>query len=157
MISTAAKKEIDQWIKKYPEDWKSSAVMQALKIVQKENNNFLTEELINDVALYLDMPPIAVAEVATFYENFNHKPVGKHVIRFCHTISCMLNGADDLIKYTEKKIGAKVGDVSKDGLVSIKKVECLGACRHAPMFQIDDKYYEDLTKEKIDLILEDLK
>lgn len=158
MISNSAKKQIDAWVAKYPEDRKSSAVMEALKIVQAENeNNQLSAEAIEAVADYLDMPPIAVAEVATFYENYNHKPVGKHVIRFCHNISCMLKGSDDLIAYLEEKLGVKVGEVTKDGKISVKKVECLGACVGAPMFQIGDQYYENLTKEKIDEIVEGLK
>ncbi len=157
MISDNAKKQIDSWIEKYPQGKQSSAVMEALKIVQAENNNHLTHDNIQAVADYLDMPGIAAAEVATFYENYNHKPMGKHVIRFCHNISCMLNGADDLIAHLETKLGVKTGEVTKDGLVSVKKVECLGACVGAPMFQIGDQYYENLTIEKIDEIVDGLK
>ncbi len=157
MISNQAKKQIDAWVAKYPEDRKSSAVMEALKIVQAENDNSLSAESIQDVADYLGMPGIAAAEVATFYENYNHKPVGKHVIRFCHNISCMLNGSDDLISHLEDKLGVKTGEVTKDGLISVKKVECLGACVGAPMFQIGDQYYENLTAEKIDEIVDGLK
>ncbi len=157
MISDNAKKQIDSWIEKYPQGKQSSAVMEALKIVQAENNNQLTHDNIQAVADYLDMPGIAAAEVATFYENYNHKPMGKHIIRFCHNISCMLNGADDLIAHLETKLGVKTGEVTKDGLVSVKKVECLGACVGAPMFQIGDQYYENLTIEKIDEIVDGLK
>lgn len=156
MISNEAKKEIDFWVSKYPEGRESSAVMQALTIVQKENGGSLNSELINDVAEYLEMPAISVQEVATFYENYNHKPVGKHVMRFCHNISCMLNGSDELISYLEDKLGVKTGEVSKDGLVSVKKVECLGACVGGPMCQIGDQYHEHLTKDKLDNILENL-
>jgi len=157
MISDNAKKQIDSWIEKYPEGKQSSAVMEALKIIQKENNNQLTHDSIQAVADYLDMPGIAAAEVATFYENYNHQPVGKHIIRFCHNISCMLNGADDLISHLETKLGVKTGEVTKDGLISVKKVECLGACVGAPMFQIGDQYYENLTIDKIDKIVDGLK
>ena len=157
MISNEAKKQIDAWIAKYPGGRQSSAVMEALKIVQAENDNSLTPETIQAVADYLDMPGIAAAEVATFYENYNHKAVGKHTIRICHNISCMLNGADDLVAYLEKKLGVKTGEVTKDGLVNVKKVECLGACVGAPMFQIGDQYYENLTEEKIDEIVDGLK
>jgi NADH-quinone oxidoreductase subunit E len=156
MISDNAKKQIDHWIEKYPQGKQSSAVMEALKIVQAENDNQLTHDAIQAVADYLNMPSIAAAEVATFYENYNHKPVGKHVIRFCHNISCMLNGADDLIAHLETKLGVKTGEVTKDGLVSVKKVECLGACVGAPMFQINDQYYENLTADKIDDIVDGL-
>jgi NADH-quinone oxidoreductase subunit E len=157
IISDSAKKQIDIWIEKYPQGKQSSAVMEALKLVQAENDNQLTSEAIQAVADYLDMPGIAAAEVATFYENYNHKPVGKHIIRFCHNISCMLNGADDLITHLETKLGVKTGEVTKDGLISVKKVECLGACVGAPMFQIDDQYYEHLTADKIDDIVDGLK
>jgi NADH-quinone oxidoreductase subunit E len=157
IISDSAKKQIDSWIEKYPQGKQSSAVMEALKLVQAENDNQLTSEAIQAVADYLDMPGIAAAEVATFYENYNHKPVGKHIIRFCHNISCMLNGADDLITHLETKLGVKTGEVTKDGLISVKKVECLGACVGAPMFQIDDQYYEHLTADKIDDIVDGLK
>ena len=157
MISNNAKKQIDAWVAKYPAGRQSSAVMEALKIVQAENENKLTSETIQAVADYLDMPGIAVAEVATFYENYNHKPVGKHVIRFCHNISCMLNGADDLISYLEKKHEIKVGETTKDGRFSIKKVECLGACVGAPMLQIDDTYYQNLSEQKLDEILYNLR
>jgi NADH-quinone oxidoreductase subunit E len=157
MISDQSKKEIDFWVKKYPEGRESSAVMQALTIVQKENDGSLNGDLMQAVADYLDMPAISVQEVATFYENYNHKPVGKHVIRFCHNISCMLNGSDELISYLEDKLEVKTGQVSKDGLVSVKKVECLGACVGGPMCQIGDQYHEHLTTNKLDKILEDLK
>ncbi len=157
MISIDAKKQIDVWIAKYPKDRQSSAVMQALKIVQAENENRLSADTIQAVADYLDMPGIAAQEVATFYENYNHKKVGKHVIRFCHNISCMLNGADDLIKHLENKLGVKTGKITADGLISVKKVECLGACVGAPMFQINDEYFENLTSDKIDQIVNNLK
>ena len=157
MISDQAKQQIDIWVAKYPVERKSSAVMEALKIVQAENGGSLTNELTQDVADYLDMPGISAQEVATFYENYNHKPVGKHVIRFCHNISCMLNGSDELISYLETKLGVKTGEISENGLVSVKKVECLGACVGAPMCQIGDQYHENLTQKKIDEILESLK
>ena len=157
MISDQAKKEIDIWVAKYPEGKQSSAVMQALTIVQNENGGSLTIDLIKVVADYLEMPAISVQEVATFYENYNNKPVGKHVIRFCHNISCMLNGSDELISYLEEKLDVKTGEITKDGLVSVKKVECLGACVGGPMCQIGDQYYENLTEERIDEILDGLK
>ena len=157
MISNEAKKEIDIWVSKYPKGRESSAVMQALTIVQKENSGSLNSDLIYAVADYLKMPTISVQEVATFYENYNHNPVGRHVVRFCHNISCMLNGSDDLISYLEDKLEVKTGEVTKDGLVSVKKVECLGACVGGPMCQIGDQYYENLTTDKLDKILEELK
>ncbi len=157
MISNNAKKQIDLWVAKYPKGRQSSAVMEALKIVQAENNHQLTPDLIQAVAEYLEMPAIAAAEVATFYENYNHQPVGKYQIRFCHNISCMLNGADELIVHLENKLGIKTGQMTQDGLISLKKVECLGACVGAPMFQIGDQYYEYLDVNKIDEIVDGLK
>ena len=157
MISEQAKNEIDIWVAKYPEGKQSSAVMQALTIVQKENGGSLTNDLIQAVSNYLEMPAISVQEVATFYENYNNKPVGKHVIRFCHNISCMLNGSDELISYLEEKLDVQTGEISKDSLVSVKRVECLGACVGGPMCQIGDQYYENLTKKRIDEILDGLK
>jgi NADH-quinone oxidoreductase subunit E len=157
MISNKAKKEINSWVEKYPEGRQSSAVMEALKIVQSENSNSLTTELIQEVADYLDMPGIAAQEVATFYENYNHSPMAKNEIRVCHNISCMLNGSDELITHLESKTGVKTGEVTQDGNICVKKVECLGACVGAPMLQIDDKYYEHLTLEKVDAIIDGLK
>ena len=157
MISEQAKKEIDLWVSKYPEGRGSSEVMQAITIVQKENGGRLNGDLMQAVADFLDMPVMSVQEVTTFYEIYNHKPVGKNVIRFCHNISCMLNGSDELISYLEDKLEVKTGQVSKDGLVSVKKVECLGACVGGPMCQIGDQYHEHLTTNKLDKILEDLK
>ncbi len=154
MISKTAQQQIDKWIAKYPKKQQQSAVMEALKIVQDENGGYLDDKAIESVASYLDMPNIAVAEVATFYENYNHKPVGKYMIRFCHNISCMLNGADDLIAYLEQKLNIKVGQTTADGNFSLKKVECLASCVGAPMMQIGDIYYENLTKNKIDNILD---
>jgi len=157
MISTEAKQQIDTWVAKYPAERKSSAVMEALKIVQAENGGNLTSDLTQAVADYLEMPGISAQEVATFYENYNHGPVGKYVIRFCHNISCMLNGSDELISYLESKLGVKTGGISDDGLVSVKKVECLGACVGAPMCQIGDQYHENLTPQRLDEILGSLK
>ena len=156
MISKTAQQQIDKWIAKYPKGKQQSAVMEALKIVQDENGGYLDSKAIESVASYLDMPNIAVAEVATFYENYNHKPVGRYVIRFCHNISCMLNGSDDLVSYLEQKLAIKVGKMTTDGKFSLKQVECLAACAGAPMMQIGDTYYENLTTAKIDKILASL-
>ncbi|SFV63289.1 NADH-ubiquinone oxidoreductase chain E [hydrothermal vent metagenome] len=156
MISKEAQQKIDKWIEKYPSEQKQSAVMESLKIVQEENKGFLDEKQIKSVAKYLEMPEVKVQEVATFYENYNHKKVGKFQIRFCHNISCMLNGADDLISYLENKLDIKVGDVTRDGRFSLKKVECLGSCVGAPMMQIGGTYYENLTTDKLDEILDNL-
>ena len=108
------------------------------------------------VAAYLDMPPISVYEVATFYSMYELKPVGKHKICVCTNISCMINGSDRVVDQMEKKLGIKLGQTSDDGKYTLKEVECLGACGGAPMFQIGNKYYENLTPELVDSILEGL-
>jgi len=148
--------EIDRWIAKYPEEWRQSAVMAALQIVQENNGGYLTQELMDQVATYLDMPPIAVYEVATFYSMYELKPVGRHKVCVCTNVSCMINGSDKIVEHMEKKLGIKLGETTGDGKFTLKEVECLGACGGAPMFQIGTKYYENLTTELVDSILEGL-
>lgn len=156
MISNKVKKNIDIWVKKYPKGQQKSAVMAALKFSQEENNGSLTPQIITEIADYLAMPKIAVAEVATFYENYNNKPVGKYTLRVCHNISCMLRGSDDIINYLEDKLALKSGQTTTDNNFTLKKVECLGACVGAPMMQVGDDYYENLTTDKVDNILDKL-
>jgi len=157
LISSKAVTEVDHWVGKYPEDQKQSAVMAALRIAQDENGGYLTQELMDGVATYLEMPPIAVYEVASFYSMYEHKPVGKHKVCVCNSISCLINGSENIIEYLKKKLGVELNEVTKDGRFSIKEVECLGACTGAPMMMIDKNYYEDLTTDKIDKILEGLR
>ncbi|KTD52319.1 NADH dehydrogenase I subunit E [Legionella quinlivanii] len=145
--------EINHWIKKYPADQKQSAVMSALRIVQEEHQ-FLTPELMDAVAEYLDMPAIAVYEVATFYSMYEHKPLGKHLINVCTNISCKLRGSAEVVDYLESRLGIKLGSTTADKRFTLRSVECLGACVNAPMMQIGKNYHEDLTTEKIDQILE---
>ena len=156
LITDESRADIDRWIAKYPTDRKESACMPALRIVQEQNGGWLTDELMDAVAEYLDMPAIAVYEVATFYSMYEHKPVGRHKICVCTNISCMLCGSDDVVKHLNEKLGIKFGEITEDGKFSLKEVECLGACAGAPMMQIDRTYYEDLTPEKIDAILDSL-
>lgn len=156
LFSPETRAEIDRWIAKYPKEWKQSAVMAALRLVQDDNGGSLTRELMDEVATYLDMPPIAVYEVATFYSMYEHKPVGKHKVCVCTNVSCMINGSDKIVDHMEKKLGIKLGEATGDGKFSLKEVECLGACGGAPMFQIGTKYYENLTPELVDSILDGL-
>ena len=148
--------EIDQWIAKYPEEWKQSACMAALRIVQDANGGSLSTELMDQVADYLDMPPIAVYEVATFYSMYEHKPVGWHKICLCTNVSCMINGSDNIYEHLRSRLGISFGEVTEDGRFSLKEVECLGACGGAPMMQIGHTYYESLTPELVDKILDGL-
>ncbi|MBD3612821.1 MAG: NADH-quinone oxidoreductase subunit NuoE [Hydrogenovibrio crunogenus] len=156
IIQGSVKERIDRWVARYPDDQKQSAVMAALRIVQETNGGHLTTELMDQIADYLEMPPIAVYEVATFYGNYEHEPVGKHKICLCNSISCMLRGNDEILAHMEKKLNIKVGEVTEDGRFSIKKVECLGACGGAPMIQIGKTYYENLTETSVDEILDGL-
>ena len=154
LLSAHARAEIDHWLTRYPADRKQSAVLAALREVQHENGGYLTAELMDAVADYLDMPPIAVYEVATFYSMFELKPVGRHSIAVCTNISCMLRGGDTVLAYIEKKLGIKLGESTPDGKFYLKREEeCLAACCGAPMMQVDHVYYENLTPEKVDQIL----
>ena len=155
-LSKKAKKEIDYWLKKFPEAYRQSALLAALHIVQEENNGFLTEDLMNAVAQYIAIPPIAVYEVASFYAMYDLKPTGRHKIYLCTNISCMLRGAYDILEHMEKKLKIKAGGTTKDGKFTLKEFECLGACISAPMMQIDKDYHENLTNERVDAILDKL-
>jgi len=156
LLTSTSLKEIDVWIAKYPADKKQSAVMSALRIAQDQNRGFLNEDLMDAVAEYLEMRPIAVYEVATFYSMYELEPVGKHKICVCTNISCMLCGSDKVVDYLSKKLGIKFGETTNDGRITLKEVECLGACVNAPMLQIGDTYYENLTNEKLDKIIDGL-
>lgn len=153
LLSINAKQEIDRWIAKYPADQKQAAVMAALRIAQDMNGGWLTNELIEAVANYLEMPTIAVAEVATFYSMYELKPVGRHKICVCTNISCLLCGSDGIVDHLKQKLGIGFGETTSDGRFTLKEVECLGACVGAPMMQIGNTYYENLTPESVDKIL----
>ena len=157
LLSAHARAEIDHWLTRYPADRKQSAVLAALREVQHENGGYLTTELMDAVADYLDLPPIAVYEVASFYSMFELQPVGRHCIAVCTNISCMLRGSDTVLSYIERKLGIKLGESTPDGKFYLKKEEeCLAACCGAPMMQVDHVYHENLTPEKVDRILDSL-
>jgi NADH-quinone oxidoreductase subunit E len=156
LFAPEVRSQIDAWIAKYPPERKQSAVMAALQIVQEANGGCLTDALMDRVAVYLDMPPIAVYEVATFYSMYELKPVGRHKICVCTNVSCMLNDADRIVSHLEARLGVRFGQTTADGKFTIKEVECLGACGGAPMMQIGKHYYENLTPEIVDSILDRL-
>ncbi|OGT18707.1 MAG: NADH dehydrogenase [Gammaproteobacteria bacterium RBG_16_57_12] len=156
IFSAPVRADIDNWIAKYPPEQKQSAVMAALRIVQDANGGWLTMELMDAVADYLAMPKIAVYEVATFYSMYELKPVGRHKISVCTNISCMLSGSEQVVAHLQDRLGIRLGETTEDGRFTMKEVECLGACCGAPMFQIGRDYYENLTPEKIDKILDSL-
>lgn len=156
VLSEAVKQEIDKWIAKYPPEHKESAVLSALTIVQEGHGGCLSESLMDAVAEYLEMPKIAVYEVATFYSMFNLQVVGKHIIDVCTNISCQLCGSEKIVWQIQKRTGIKMGETSKDGKYTLRGVECLAACINAPMMIVDGQYHENLTEEKVDKILDDL-
>ena len=157
-LSDHVRSEIDHWLAKFPPDRKRSAVISALHAVQHENNGFLTTPLMDAVAEYLGLPPVLVYEVATFYSMFETKPVGRHHVSVCTNISCMLRGADDVVAQVEKKLGIKTGESTPDGRIYLKREEeCLAACNNAPMMMVDHVYHENLTPQRIDEILDELK
>ncbi|KTD46717.1 NADH dehydrogenase I chain E [Legionella rubrilucens] len=153
LISAERISEINAWIAKYPADQKQSAVMSALRIVQEEHG-YLSPELMDAVAEYLDMPAIAVYEVATFYTMYEHKPIGRHLVNVCTNISCKLMGSSEVVNYLQSKLGIKLGETTADGRFTLRSVECLGACVNAPMMQVNKEYHENLNPEKIDHVLE---
>ena len=156
-LSAHVREEIDRWVAKFPPDRKRSAVISALHAVQHENNGFLTTDLMDAVAAYLDLAPIHVYEVATFYSMFETKPVGRHHISVCTNISCMLRGSQEVVDHVEKKLGIKTGESTPDGRIYLKREEeCLAACTGAPMMMVDHVFHENLTPETIDKILDEL-
>jgi len=157
LISAESRADIDSWVVKYPNEQKCSAVMSALRILQDQNDGSLTPDLMDAIAEYLEMQPIEVYEVATFYSMYELKPVGQHKICVCTNISCLLCGSKQVVDHLEQKLGIKMGEVTADGKYSLKEVECLGACVNAPMCQIGNEYYEKLTPEILDKILDGLK
>jgi NADH-quinone oxidoreductase subunit E len=143
-------KEIITW---YPEGKQKSAVIPLLHIAQKEFGGWLSPESMDYVASLLDIKPIEVYEVASFYSMFNLKPVGKFMFEVCHTGPCMVSGSDHIVDYIEKKLSIKAGETTKDGMFTLKTVECLGACGYAPLMQLGKTYREHLTPQKVDEII----
>lgn len=148
---------INELISHYPADKKKSALIPVLHEVQDAHDNWLSAELQNKVAEILEIQPIEVYEVVTFYTMFNTKPVAKYMFEFCRTSCCATRGVEDLMDYACEKLGVKEGEISKDGLFQFVGVECLGACGYAPMLQLGDFYHEKLSKEKFDQLIEDCK
>jgi NADH-quinone oxidoreductase subunit E len=156
-FSRELKAKIDHWIAKYPPDQKQSAVLPALTLVQAENGGWLTDALMQETADYLGMSYIAVYEVATFYSLYDLKPTGKYKLGVCTNISCMLSDCDKIMDHLSKKLQIKPGETTQDGRFTLKEVECLGACAEAPVMHVGNHYYENLTPEKVDEIIESLK
>ena len=145
--------KVQQLISHYPEGKQKSALLPILHLAQKEFGGWLDVSTMDYVASLLNIQPIEVYEVATFYSMYNLKPVGKYIFEVCQTGPCMLNGSDDIINYIQQKLGIGIDETTKDGLFTLKVVECLGACGYAPMMQLGKTYREHLTKEKVDVII----
>lgn len=153
--SKDVEKSVKAHIAKYPEGKQQSAVMPLLDLAQRQNGGWLSQECIEYVAVYLDMPAMRVMEVATFYTMYILKPIGRHHVQVCGTTPCWLRGSDKIMAAASKKLGIKKGETTKDGKFTLSEVECQGACVNAPMVMIDDDYFEDLTAESVTAILED--
>lgn len=156
-LSEAGLKKAEEIINRYPAGRQKSALLPLLHLVQDENNNSLTPESMDFIAQLLKIQSIEVYEVATFYTMYNLKPVGKHVLEFCRTGPCCLVGAEDIISYTENKLGIKDGETTADGNFTIKCMECLGACGYGPMMQVGENFYENLTTERVDYLLDEFR
>jgi NADH-quinone oxidoreductase subunit E len=146
---------VKELVSHYPDGKQKSALIPVLHLAQEENDGWLSVEWMDYVAGLLQMTPIEVYEVATFYSMLNTKPIGRYVFEVCQTGPCMIKGSDDIIAYIGEKLGIKPGETTKDGMFTLKKVECLGACGYAPMMQLGKNYREHLTEEKVDAIIEE--
>ncbi|MBC7889609.1 MAG: NAD(P)H-dependent oxidoreductase subunit E [Ferruginibacter sp.] len=146
-------KKITEIISRYPQGKQKSALIPVLHMAQDEFGGWLDTPVMDYVATLLDIEPIEVYEVASFYSMYNLKPVGKYLFEVCQTGPCMLNGSDDIISYIKQKLSIGAGETTDDGLFTLKTVECLGACGYAPMMQLGQTYREHLTKEKVDVII----
>ncbi len=156
-ISDELMTRINELISHYPADKKKSALIPVLHEVQDAHDNWLSVALQNKVAEILEILPIEVYEVVTFYTMFNTKPVAKYMFEFCRTSCCATRGVEDLMDYASEKLGVKEGEITSDGLFQFVGVECLGACGYAPMLQLGDFYHEKLSKDKFDQLIEECK
>ena len=157
VLSDKTRAHIDHWLAKFPPERKRSAVLQGLHAAQEQNQGWLSDELIAAVAKYLDLPFVWAYEVASFYSMFETEKVGRNNVAICTNISCWLNGADDIVRHCEKKLGIKHGESTPDGRVYLKKEEeCLAGCAGAPMMVINGHYHERLTLDQVDALLDGL-
>jgi NADH-quinone oxidoreductase subunit E len=154
-FSEATRKEAERLIARYPKGKEKSALIPLLLLAQDEFGGWLSPRSMDYVAGLLDLEPIEVYEVATFYSMFNLKPTGRYVFEVCQTGPCMLRGSDTIIDYIRQKLGIGPGETTAEGLFTLKTVECLGACGYAPMMQLGKHYREHLTQEKVDQIIEE--
>jgi NADH-quinone oxidoreductase subunit E len=149
--------KIRQLVKRYPEGQQKSAVLPVLHIAQQENGGYLSVDMMDYVASLLELKPIEVYEVASFYSMFFLEKTGRYVIEVCQTAPCAFCGGDDLMEYLEEKLGVKNGETTSDGLFTLRGVECLGGCGNAPVMQVNTAFNEFMTKEKVDRLIHELK
>lgn len=154
-FSDEKRKEADAIMARYPEGKQKSALLPLLHLAQQEFGGWLDVPVMDYVASLLQIEPIEVYEVATFYSMYNLKPVGRYLFEVCQTGPCMINGSDNIVQYIGEKLRIKPGETTADGMFTLKTVECLGACGYAPMMQMGKVYREHLTKEKVDQIIEE--
>jgi NADH-quinone oxidoreductase subunit E len=157
LLTEETLKTIDHWVSKFPADHKRSALIQSLLAAQEQNGGWISNELTEAVAAYLDLPPVWAHEVVSFYSMFFRDPVGRNKVNICTNISCWLNGADDIVAHAEKKLGVKLGGTTEDGRITlVREEECLAGCCGAPMAVVNGHYHEKLDTEKLDAILDGL-
>jgi NADH-quinone oxidoreductase subunit E len=147
--------EFNRLVARYPEGKQKSALLPVLHLAQDTFGGWLSSETMDYVAGLLNIEPIEVYEVATFYSMYNLKPIGKYMFEVCQTGPCMVSGCDNIIDYIKEKLNIGVGETTADGMFTLKTVECLGACGYAPMMQLGKTYREHLTKEKVDSIIDE--
>ena len=157
LLSAASRKTIDAWLTRFPAEQKQSAVLAALQAAQEQNGGWVTRELMDAVADYLDMPKVLVYEVGSFYSMIELEPVGRNMVAVCTNLSCMLCGSETIVEHVEKKLGIKLGETTPDDRITLKlEEECLAACAGGPMMTVNGHYHENLTPEKVDEILDGL-
>ena len=157
MLNETTRATIDHWVSKFPLEHKRSALIQALMAAQEQNGGWITRELTEAVAEYLELPQVWAHEVVSFYSMFFTQPVGRHKVNICTNISCWLNGADRIVEQAEQKLGIRLGETTADGRVTlVREEECLAGCCGAPMMVVDGHYHENLDPEKLDRILDGL-
>lgn len=157
LLNEDTQAKIDHWVGKFPAEHKRSALIQALIAAQDQNGGWVSKDMIEAVADYLDLPPVWAFEVASFYSMIDQKPVGKHKVNICTNISCWLNGAEELVSHVENKLGIKLGQTTSDDRITlVVEEECLAACCGAPMMVVDGHYHENLDTTKVDEILDGL-
>ena len=157
MLTEQTQQTIDHWVSKFPQDKKRSALIQALIAAQEQNGGWITRELTEAVAHYLELPTVWAHEVVSFYSMFFTEPVGRHKVNICTNISCWLNGAEGMLAHAEEKLGVKLGETTGDGRITlVREEECLAGCCGAPMAVVDGHYHEQLDLQKLDTILDGL-